>query len=204
MKKINWAVILALNSILALVCSFNANAIQIGADTDLQAPSGQGGTQKTVNVPRVYADLNLGGIVYQDFTARTTTGTSIETLTSITIPANTINAGGRGLKITVWGTTAATANNKTVDIKLGSTTLYTTGAVAANAKTWKLTCYVWRTTSAAVGQTVGEGLFNDAVVLSQWAATTEDFSTALVLAIRATDGTAAGGTLMKGWQVEQF
>lgn len=191
---------LLLAAVVAL--QFNANAIQVGPNTAITTEEQAQATD--VHIPKVIADLKLGGIVYADYTARTTTGTSIETLTSKSIPANTLNQAGRGLKVTVWGTTAATANNKTVDIKLGSTTLYTTGAVAANAKTWKLVCYIHRTTGAAVGQTYGDGLFNDAVVITQWAGITEDFSTALTLAIRATDGTAAGGTLMKGWTIEAF
>lgn len=191
---------LLLAAVVAL--QFNAQAIQVGPNTSIDTVEQAQVT--SVKIPKVPYDLNLGGIVYQDYTARTTTGTSIETLTSISIPANTVNGKGRGLKVTIWGTTAATANNKTVDIKLGSTTVYTTGAVAANAKTWKLTCYIHRTTGAAVGQVYGDGLFNDAVVLTQWAAITEDFSTALTLAIRATDGTASGGTLLKGFQVESF
>lgn len=186
-----------------LVVAFPASAIQIGADTDLQAPSGQGGTQRTVNVPRVSADLNLGGIIYQDFTATTTTGTSATTLYSYTVPANTINAGGRGLKITMWGTTAATADDKTQIISVGGTTFCTTGVTTGSAKPWKIEVIIYRTTSAAVGQAIGGGVANDAIVAPQWVATTIDWSTAITILGRTTDE-VAGGTLGKGFQIEAF
>ena len=190
---------LLLAAVVAL--QFNANAIQIGPNTTVDTVEQAQVT--SVKIPKALADFNLGGIVYQDFTATTTTGTSITTLYTKVIPANTIAGNGRGIKITAWGTNAATADDKTTIISVGGTTFGTTGLHVGNATAWKLEVILYRTTSGAVGQALCSGYAAGAIIAPTWVATTIDFTTDLTVLVRTTDE-VAGGTLGKGFQIEQF
>lgn len=188
-------------------------ALLIGIQFDLRAETrlndtvaieAQSQAQDTkIKFPKVINDVNVGGIVYQDFTAQTTTGTSITTLYTKVFAANTLNAKGRGIKITAWGTNAATADDKTTIISVGGTTFGTTGLHVGNGTAWKLEVILYRTSGAAVGQAMCSGYAAGAIIAPTWVATTIDWSTDLTILVRTTDE-VAGGTLAKGWQIEQF
>lgn len=130
------------------------------------------------------------GRLYSTGTAVSTGANTTETTgATYTIPANTLSANGQALRFRVYGTTGATANNKTVQIYFGGTSVYTTGAVAANAKPWFLNLTVIRT--AAGAQTiVVEGQFNAAAVAAVTTAT-KDETTDLIIKNTMTNGTAA-------------
>ena len=193
---------LSILSLLALLIGINVQAAtQINDTVAIEAQSQAQAT--TIKFPKVMADVNIGGIVYQDFTAATTTGTSITTLYTKVLPANTINAKGRGIKITAWGTNAATADDKTTIISVGGVTLGTTALHVGNATAWKLEVILYRTSGGAVGQAMASGYAATAIIPPTWVATTLDFATDLTILVRTTDE-VAGGTLAKGWQIEQF
>lgn len=146
---------------------------------------------------------SLQGVLAVSTTAATTTGTSEETIATYTLPANALRTNGQSLRIRAWGTTAATANNKTQKLLLGSATLVSTGAIAANAKDWFLEAIVVRD-GAASQVCLGNGQANDAVVVCDYTAPTQDLTTALAITVKATDATAAAGTLLKGFMVEML
>jgi hypothetical protein len=144
---------------------------------------------------------SLMGVLKVFTTSTPTTGTIEETLASYAMPANLLNRNGQRLFIRAWGTTAANGNNKTQRLMLGSTQLVTTGALAANDKDWQLNAIVIRTgqasaTSTALGSANAAGVAHDVV------ASTEDFSTALTIALKATDASSAADTTLKGFTVE--
>lgn len=149
--------------------------------------------QRALTPPSLPWDGVLPATVYTDFVSATTTGTAEEVVKTYTLPANSIRQDGRGFRIRVRGTTASNGNDKTVKIVLGSTTLLSTGNLAANAKDWELTVECWRVTSAT-HRSIGWGQFNAAIVAVDYVAGTEDFTTALALAVKITDATALGGT----------
>lgn len=64
------------------------------------------------------------------------TGAAETTMQSLQIDFNTLSKLGASIQIFVCGKTAANANNKTYKVKLGATTLFTSGAVALNNKDW--------------------------------------------------------------------
>ena len=143
------------------------------------------------------------GVLDVDTTAVTTATTSEETIQSYTLPADALKRNGQSLRIRAWGTTAATANDKTIKLTFGSTTLISTGALAANAKDWYLEAIVVRT-GAATQEAIANGQANAAIVATDRTAPTETLADAITLAVKATDATAAAGTLMKGWMVEML
>lgn len=64
------------------------------------------------------------------------TGSGETDLMSTTINYGTLTQLGASIVISACGTTAANANNKTFKLKLGSTTIFTSGAIAMNNKDW--------------------------------------------------------------------
>lgn len=148
----------------------------------------------------MFSNSNKGVLnVYGTSTA--TTGTSEETLASYSLPANALCRDGQSVRIRAWGTTAANGNDKTEKLYFGSTTLISTGALAANAKDWYLEATVVRT-GAATQTAVANGQANAAIVATDVTAPTEDLTAAVTIALKATDGTAAGGSILKGFSVE--
>src|SRR6185312_12901729 len=78
--------------------------------------------------------VNPSGLLTANLTSTATgAGTTEQTLLSYTLPAKTLSATNKGLKIQAWGVTAANANNKTMKLYFGSEVI-TTPTAATNNK----------------------------------------------------------------------
>lgn len=64
------------------------------------------------------------------------TGAAETDLMQFQLNFNTLGNIGKSIQILAAGKTAANANNKTFKLKLGATTLFTSGAIALNNKDW--------------------------------------------------------------------
>jgi hypothetical protein len=64
--------------------------------------------------------------------------TTDDVLFTYTLPANALDKAGRAITVTAYGKYAANANNKTVKLWFGATTIATTGVQAANGTGWQL------------------------------------------------------------------
>ncbi|HKD28314.1 MAG TPA: hypothetical protein VKC66_20725 [Xanthobacteraceae bacterium] len=80
----------------------------------------------------------------------TVTGTGVDTtediLQTFTLPANTLDAVGRSLRIRAWGTFGANTNIKTIRLYFGSK-IYDSTALAQNGTGWILEAEVYKTGS---------------------------------------------------------
>lgn len=125
---------------------------------------------------------SLGGRLTTDTTSVGNVGSGADDLITFALEKNTLLNTGDALEITAYGTQAANANNKTIKLLLGSTELFSTGAVASNDKDWELTCRITRTGVATQKCTTS---FNgDTVLVTQTAnfvSGTENFATALTI-----------------------
>ena len=80
----------------------------------------------------------------------TPNSTALTTLASILIPTGAMDTAGDVLSIYAYGTTGATANNKTLTLVLGATTLATNSTTAApNALNWTIEAKIFYTGAAA-------------------------------------------------------
>lgn len=83
-----------------------------------------------------------GQLTNAPFKLRTTNGptgnvsNTETTMASFQLNFNTLTEIGQSIMITACGKTAANGNNKTFKLKLGSTTLFDSGALALNDKDW--------------------------------------------------------------------
>lgn len=146
----------------------------------------------------------LTGTIHVDTTVTTSAATSKTTIVSYSLPANSLSANGKGVRILAWGSCAANGNNKTVtiDVGAGGTTVATTGAVANNNGAWRLDATLVRT-GAATSISSGTAI-SAATAANTVAADTSSWSAACTIALTATNGTASDDTIFKGWMIQHL
>lgn len=121
-----------------------------------------------------------------------------------TLPANSLSANGKAVRVRAWGTTAANANNKTWKLQWGGTDIYTTGAVAANAKNWAIEATIIRTAAGAQDIHV-TGHFNGALITASNITTaTENEATDLAITSRIQNGTASANDIVEEGFIVEF
>lgn len=89
-----------------------------------------------------------------DITSAANVGVGETTLHTLTVPANTLGTNGHAIEIRSVGQFAANANNKTVKVKFGGTTVCQLGASGYSGNGWDLRITVARltnTTQVAMG-----------------------------------------------------
>lgn len=115
--------------------------------TILNAPTGQNviifnnganvasfGGSRLLLAPSIGGTLNIrsGGMISNNITAAGNVGSGEDDLMTYTVPAAQLAADKDALHFEMVFKTAANANNKTIKVKFGATTLFDSGAVAAN------------------------------------------------------------------------
>jgi len=98
----------------------------------------------TVLVGDTSTAIALGGVLTADTTPVGNIGTGEDTLITYSLLANSINAFHDHIDITAYGIVAANANNKTIKLKIGTTTILDTTAVAANSGSWTIEAKIIR------------------------------------------------------------
>ena len=89
--------------------------------------------------------ISAVGTLNVNTTAVGNVGAGPDDLIIYTLPANTLVATPRGLRITAYGTTANTGNAKTVSLRWGSQTLHSQSLTVSIAGRWEIVGYVLRT-----------------------------------------------------------
>lgn len=121
-------------------------------------------------------------------------------LISTTLEAKSLYKNGQAIRITAWGSCAANANAKTLQLYFGGTSILTTGAVAANNKKWVIQAIVVRT-GVDTQDVIAWGVYNDAVVATQFAALTKDDGANQTVKCTGT-GTATDDIIQEGLTIE--
>ena len=150
------------------------------------------------------AEAKVTGVLTVSTTQAGTAADTNETdLWTYSLPANTLNVDGKGIRITAWGTTGATANNKTMKLYFAGTVLNVTLALAANNRGWILRGQVIRT-GAATQIATGELWVSDQTGRGgEFTAPTGDTTGAITIKMTGTNGTAAANDIVfRGATVE--
>ncbi len=151
--------------------------------------------------------LRVGGVYNWTYAAAGTGANTTETtLASKSLPAVFFFNIGDALQINTWGTFAANANNKTIKLTFGGTTICDSTALAINGGSWRMDAIVAddagnnsQTCSVNMTITDGSGATTHKTVTT---ATTETVSGALIVAMKATNGTSsANDIVLNGWVV---
>lgn len=149
-------------------------------------------------------NYTLGGLLTQNTTAVGNVGAGEDNLITYTLDSNTLVDNGDSIEIEVFGTLAANANNKTIKLYLGSTQLFSTGAVASNAKDWQINCTIIKTGSAT--QECIASFNGDTVLVTQTAdyvSGAEDFTTQLTIKCTG-EATADNDIIQKGLRIKFY
>lgn len=136
---------------------------------------------------------------YADSTGLATTGTGEEVRHTCTMPANTVSTNTSAVRVTIRGTTAATANNKVVRLRIGGiggTNIYSSGNQVLNNGSWQVQVLVQRTGSAAEFGG-GFGTFGTVANTSSLAAGAESFAVDKDWVVTLTTATAIGDATLK-------
>lgn len=137
-------------------------------------------------------------------TASTPADTNETDLWTYSLPANTLDANAKGVRITVFGSYAANGNNKTIKLYFGATVISDSGAAAANGTNWRFDATVLRTGASAE-------VANVLRVIGAYAAGTgnshstpaADTTGAITIKMTGQNGTAnAGDIIFRGATVE--
>lgn len=117
-------------------------------------------------------------------------GSGETTIASYTVDVGTLAKNNSSMLIFACGQTAANGNNKTLKLKLGSTTLFTSGAIASNNKDWTLQAEIVRTGAATETAWTQYNINGSAPIVTTTTAT-ENLATSLTLSITG-QGTSSG------------
>lgn len=149
---------------------------------------------------------NLGGRLTTDNTAIGNTLGGEDNLITYSLPKNALHNDGDTLEIIAYGITAANGNNKTIKLVLGSTTLFSTGAVAFNNKSWCIRAEITRI-GAATQQIIStfHGDFGLLTNTATFVAGTEDLTTVLAIKCTGTSGSSTTDDIIqKGLTIKMF
>lgn len=121
-----------------------------------------------------------------------------------TLPANSLSANGKGVRLTLWGSTAANGNNKTLQLYFGGSSVYTTGAVAANAKNWRVEMVILRTGVGGQDIAINGHFDGTLIVASNIVTQTKDETATLVIKNTMTNGTANASDIVTEGAILEF
>jgi len=126
--------------------------------------------------------IATGETLKTDIAAVGNVGTGEDDLISYEVAASTLAANENTLSFVAAGTFAANGNNKTLKVVWGTTTLFSTGAVAFNTGDWRITGEIIRTGASAQVACITFTSSNSSLSVStDLTEPTEDTTTALTL-----------------------
>lgn len=141
------------------------------------------------------AVAGIGGTLTVDTTQAATGANTTETdLWTYSLPANTLSADNYGVRVELWYSTAANANNKTVRPYWGGTALDTFTAASNNAVV-VVRFEIWRT-AAGAQRTFMEIEAPSAGARNTSATHTRDETAAQVIKFTGQNGTASAGDIV--------
>lgn len=114
--------------------------------------------------------LKLSGVISNSISSVSNSGSGATDLISYDFPKNTFINNQDLMEIEAWGTYAANANNKTVQLKFGSQTIFTTGAIAANNTSWSFKAKIIRTGNSSQ-EIITEAIYNGSALTTRTAGT---------------------------------
>jgi hypothetical protein len=111
------------------------------------------------------------------------------------MPANTLNANGKGVRVTVWGNTGANANSKTFKCYFGATS-GTFGPGAYNTQGFVFQFVIVRTGASAQLMYMNGAVSASSPGIAASLAPAEDTSGAVIIKFTGTNGTASANDIV--------
>jgi hypothetical protein len=136
------------------------------------------------------------GVINLDTTSGATIADTAETtLITYTLPANTLNVDGKGLRIKVAGGTLNDANGKTIRLYFGSTVLMSNDVTTTpNNQSWVFEGEVFRT-GATTQKCISKGMVGAAPQTATYTGAGETLSSAIVIKVTGQNGSAVANEI---------
>lgn len=159
----------------------------------------------TMTAPATSA--SVAGIlnVYANSTGSGNSGTGETDLQTYTLPANALNANGKLLRISVFGSYANNANLKSVKIYFGSTVISTVSSAVGNTGNFQAIFFVARTGAATQFSWGRSGITNGSSEngnANPFTTPAETLSGTVVIKVTGQSNTASNDVLLKAFVVE--
>jgi hypothetical protein len=193
----------------AVTLNPGAETVPVSGDFFVFQDTGDGSALKKVDFDNMPGGGGSGGsggggnTLNVNMTAVGNVTTGEDTLITYTMPADTLDTDGNGIRITAWGTTANNGDAKTLKMHFGGTVIGTYSLTISQAGVWFIDAQVYRTGSNAQ-QTVCKmhEMAGDKHDLEQGTATETDGST---IVIKVTgEGTSSNDIVQEGMVVEMM
>lgn len=139
-----------------------------------------------------------GALTVSTTSAQTGADTNETDLWTYSLPANTLSANGKGVRVTAWGNKAANANTVTPRLYFGATVLASASIVTSGA-VWRITADVLRTgasaeTAFATIMYAASG--NDSNFVPSRPEPAADTTAAITIKVTGQNGTASAGDIV--------
>ncbi len=144
----------------------------------------------------------IGQISAQVLPAQTPNTMTETVLQTYTLPANSMNNLGRGVRVRAWGVFAANSNNKTVRLYFGALAAVSSGTLSSSNTAWVINMEVYRTTS---GNQIYWGNIiagNSDIGVQQGVATATDTGTIVINVTGQNGSNSAGDIICNGMTVD--
>jgi hypothetical protein len=147
--------------------------------------------------------FKVGGVIEANVTQAPSAATNTtQTLMTYSLPANTLDANGRGVRVHAWGAFAANAAPKTLQLNVGGASR-NTGAVTQSGSSWVIEAVVFR--SAANNQKMIFKQNVGGVVLAPKSTSDTSVDTgAIVISLAGLDASAATGNILVDGLVVEY
>lgn len=150
----------------------------------------------------------VSGVVYVNTTSTDSTNAGLQSLITETLDANTLNANGKAVRVTIWGTSAFNANAKSVGLTFGGSVSAGWISIPANYQYWHVQGVIVRTgASTQVATGVGTAS-NNAGAGATAALSSVDFgtpaadTTAAINISASCNTSVAADVVLKGFMIE--
>ncbi len=148
------------------------------------------------------AEPVMVGTISVNTTAVGNVGAGTDDLMTYSLPANSLSANGKGVRVKAWGTTANNANAKAITFQFGSTSVVSSSLAISQVGVWYVEVMVFRTganAQAYISELINRGVGNNANA-TEGSATETDTS---AITIKMTGvGVADNDIVQKGMIVE--
>lgn len=145
------------------------------------------------------------GIINVDTTAGSTAANTTETtLITYSLPANSLDANGKGVRIRVTGQTANNANTKTVRLYFGTTVLFSNDITTApNNQSWEFDAVVIRT-SATTQKCISRGTVGVAPQTTTYTGAGETLTSGVTIKVTGQNGTAMASDITAQMMIVEY
>jgi len=148
-------------------------------------------------------DAFFGGVINNNITPASNTGAGATDLMTYTLGKNIFKTTADYLEIEAFGTFAANANNKSISLIFGSTTIYSIPATSINGGSWSLRAKIIKNKDGTQEIIVEGNGTNSVLIKTVYTSGSEDLTTKLDIKISAT-GIATNDIIQRNLTIKLY